>query len=150
MGQAFNESLAHCGVLSAWQTLQAFGIFRETVWLGGTKRKVLTTDVDVRNLRFDFWHVAADTLIARAARPVVSVRLNRGRVRAVRRVGAVTFEAHHISWFQEVRIVFRSVRVVAAIAADAVCVHGALNKIVALHPVFVRRAIGEMRERLLS
>ena len=43
----------------------------------------VTTYVNVGNLLFDFWHVAAYALVTRAARPMMSVRLNRGRVGAI-------------------------------------------------------------------
>ena len=66
--------------------------------------------------------------------------------RAVRRIRAVALQAEHVGRLQQVGIVLRAVNVVATEAGDAVRVHHALHKIVALHAVLVRGAVGEMRE----
>src|SRR5439155_6822825 len=47
-------------------------------------------------------------------------------------------------------VVRGAVRVVATEAGDAAPVHDALHEVVALHPILVRRPVGEMRERRLS
>ena len=50
-------------------------------WRDETERVAM--DVYVGNLLFDFWHVAAYTIVTGAARPMMGVRLNRRRVRAI-------------------------------------------------------------------
>ena len=62
----------------------------------------------------------------------------------------MAIEAELVGGFAQLRGVVRSVDVVAGGAGYAVTVHDALYKIVALHPVFVSRAIGEVQEVSLS
>jgi hypothetical protein len=47
-------------------------------------------------------------------------------------------------------IVFRSVYVVAGSTSDAVLIHDALDKIIALHPVLMCGSVREVRERRLT
>ena len=56
----------------------------------------------------------------------------------------MAIEAELVGGFAQLRGVVRSVDVVAGGAGYAVTVHDALYKIVALHPVFVGRAISEV------
>ena len=81
---------------------------------------------------------------------MMRVRLNGSFMRAVGRLRAMAFEANHVSRLQQIGIVFRAVNIVATVAAHAMGVHRALNEIVALHAVLVRRAVGKMREGRLS
>jgi hypothetical protein len=60
----------------------------------------------------------------------------------------VTLKTHDIRGLQQIRIVVGPVDVVTAIATDAVRVHDALDEIISLHAVLVRRAIGKVGERL--
>ena len=96
---------------------------------------------------FGMWQL--DALVAGAAGSVMRVRLDGGRVRAIGRVRAVAFQAHNVCGLHQIRIVLRAVDIVAAETAHAVGIHLAGHEIVALHPVLVRRAVGEMSERLL-
>ena len=61
----------------------------------------------------------------------------------------MTFKAHHVGRFQQVSVVFRPVDIVAAIAPNAMRIHGALNEIIALHPVFVIGPVRKMSESRL-
>ena len=65
-------------------------------------------------------------------------------------LGTVALQAQHIGGLQQVGIVLGAVDVMATVAADAVRIHGALDKIIALHAVLVRRTICEMSESLLA
>ena len=67
-------------------------------------------------------------------------------VRAVRRRWPVAIQAELIRGLSELRVVLRAVYVVAGSAGHAVPVHHALHEVVALHPVLVRGAVGEMSE----
>ena len=92
--------------------------------------------VGVGELLLNLRHVASDAFIPGASGGVMRVRLNGGRVGAVRRFWAVAFHAKNVGGLEQVGIVFSAVRIMAAIAAYAVGVHRALNEIVALHPIF--------------
>ena len=81
---------------------------------------------------------------------MMRVRLDARRVRAVRRARAVAGQAQLLGRLQQIGVVRRAVRVVAAEAGHAARVHQALDEVVALHPVLVRRAVGEVRERRLA
>src|SRR5262245_65383409 len=59
-------------------------------------------------------------------------------------------EAQLLRRFDQVGVVAGAVDVVAAEAGDAARVHQALREIIALHPVLVRRAVREMRERRVT
>lgn len=78
------------------------------------------------------------------------VRFNRRRVRAVRWVGPVAFEAERIRGLDQVCIVLGAVNIVATEAAHPMRIDRALNKVVSLYSVFVRRPVREMREGLLT
>ena len=62
----------------------------------------------------------------------------------------MALQAQHLGRHQEVRIVARAVDVVAHVATHTVRVHLALYKIVSLHAVLVRGAVGEMSEALFA
>ena len=78
------------------------------------------------------------------------VLLNGSGVGSVRRFRAVTLQAYDIRRLDQVGIVWSTVNVVATGARDAVRVHDAGHKIVALHAVLVRRAVGKVSERGLA
>ena len=59
-------------------------------------------------------------------------------------------EAHLPDRLDQIGVVAGAMRVVAAEAGDAPPVHHTLDEVVALHPVLVRRAVGEVRERRLA
>ncbi len=117
---------------------------------GGYEAKGVTADVDVRDGLFNLRHVATDAFVSRTSCRMMSMRFYCRCVRPIRRVRAVTFQAHHVCWLQKVRIVVRPVNVVAAETAHAVRVHGALHKVVTLHAVLVRGSVREVGKRLLS
>ena len=77
------------------------------------KMKRMAADVDVRDGLLDFRHVTGDALTARAIRFVVSVCLDRHRVRTVLGIWAVAGAAYIVDWFTEHRLVRGTVRVVA-------------------------------------
>ena len=77
------------------------------------KMKRMTADVDVRDGLLDFRHVTGDALTARAIRFVVSVCLDRHRVRTVLRVRAVAAAAYLVDGLAEHRLVRGTVRIVA-------------------------------------
>src|SRR5215475_1424583 len=110
----------------------------------------MAADVDVRELCLDGRHVAADAVAALRAWLVVRVLLERARVRTVRRFRSVAGQTQHLGRLEEIGIVLRPVDVVTAEAGNAALVHHALGEVVPLHPVLVRRAVREMRERRLA
>jgi len=130
------------GVASIWN-------FQAIRFTGRNKSESVAANINIRNLLLDSRHMAAHAFITSAPGLVMRVRLNGNGVRPVWRIRPMTFQAHHIGRFQQISIVFRAVDIVAAIAADTVRIHGALHEIVALHSVFVRRAVRKMRESLL-
>lgn len=107
-------------------------------------------DVHVGELLRDLRHVAANAFVSWAPWLVVRVRLNARGARSVRRMWAVTVETQHIRWFQQIGIILRAMHIVAAEAAHAVGIHHALYKVIPLHAILMRRAIGEMHEGLLT
>jgi hypothetical protein len=58
----------------------------------------------------------------------------------------VTVETEFVGRFPQLRVVVGAVNIMAGGACYAVTVHHALDEVVALHPVFVRSAIGEVKE----
>jgi hypothetical protein len=58
-------------------------------------------------------------------------------------------EADLVNGLTKLRIVFSPVYVVARCAGDALPVHHALHKVIALHPIFVSGPIRKMSERRL-
>lgn len=93
---------------------------------------------------FNGWHVARDTLTSRASGFVVRVFLESGCARAVCRRRAMTIQTDLIRWLSQLSVILRSMNVVATRAGNSVPVHHALSKVVALHAILVRRAIGKI------
>jgi hypothetical protein len=62
----------------------------------------------------------------------------------------VTIQAELVDSLAELRIVVRAVDIVAIEAGYAAAVHDALHVVVPLHAIFVRGAVGEVREGLLA
>ena len=58
----------------------------------------------------------------------------------------MAIKANLACWLDELRIVLRSVHIVAGKTGEPAAVHHALRKIISLHAVFVRGAFGKMRE----
>ena len=55
--------------------------------------------IDVSNRLLDFRHVTGNTLVPYTSRLMMSVFFNGGRMRPVRRAGAMAFQAHHSGGF---------------------------------------------------
>ena len=70
--------------------------------------------------------------------------------RTVARAGLVTVEAKFVDRLSKLRVVVRAVDIVAIEAGNSAAIHYALDEIISLHAVFVRRAVGEMGEALLA
>src|ERR1035438_5419983 len=62
----------------------------------------------------------------------------------------MAFQTKHIRRFQQIGVVLGPVNVMATETSYPARIHYALDKVVSLHPVLVRSAIGKMRERLLA
>ena len=60
----------------------------------------------------------------------------------------MTIEAKLLGRFTQLGIIARSMRIVASETRNTTAIHQALYKIVALHPVLVRRAVGVIEEIL--
>ena len=103
-------------------------------------------DVAIGYGLFDLGHVTGHALVPGTPNFVMRVRLNRGRVGAVRGVRAMAFETKNVRWFDQISAVLRTVNIVAAKAAHAVRVHLTGNKVIALHPVLVCGSVGEVGE----
>ena len=110
----------------------------------GDEAEGVTTDVYIGDGLLDLRHVTGHAFITGTIRLVMSVLPDSCGVRTVGRTGAMALKAHDRGGFQEVRVVFRPVDIVAAETFHAARVHQALDEIIALHAVFVSRSIGEM------
>ena len=62
----------------------------------------------------------------------------------------MTVKAKFVHGLSELRIVFRTVHVVAGSAGDTAFIHDALHKVIALHPVLVCGSVREVGERCLA
>ena len=99
-----------------------------------------------RTFRFNRRHVASDALTPRTAVFVVRVFFQCGRSGAVGRHRTVAVQAELVGWFSKLRVVSCSVNVVAVKAGDSAAVHHTLDKIVALHSVFMGCAVWIIKE----
>ena len=100
-------------------------------------------------LGLDLRHMAGYALTPWAAVLVMSMKLHAGYVWTIRRSCTVAVEADLVNGLTKLRIVFSPVYVVARCAGDALPVHHALNKVIALHPIFVSGPIRKMSESRL-
>src|SRR5438067_2249089 len=102
------------------------------------------TNVHIGNGLLNLRHMAANTLATRAARLVMRMLLDRSGMRPVLGIGAMTGEAH-LAWrLAQLRPELGTVHIMATEAGYPAVVHEALNKVIALHAIFVRCAVGEM------
>lgn len=106
----------------------------------------VAADVNIGERLSDFGHVAGDTFAAGTSGFVVSVFFDGFGARAVGRIGSVAIQAQFICRFAEQSGVAGAVCIVTREAGNAVCVHQAGDKVIALHAVFVRGAVGKMCE----
>lgn len=101
------------------------------------------------SLGFNRRHVACHALAPGASLLVVRMLFERGRVRPIGRARAVAIKANLVRRLYELRVVLGPVDIVACEAGESAPVHHALHKIVSLHAVLVRGAIGKMSEACL-
>lgn len=59
----------------------------------------------------------------------------------------MTAQADLVDWFAKQRNIVRTMWVVTTEASNTARIHQALDKIIALHAIFVSRSIGKMLER---
>ena len=69
-------------------------------------------------LTFDLRHMTGDTLASGAAVFMMRVRFQRGLMRSVRRIRAMTVQADLVRGFDELRVVSRPMHIVAIEACD--------------------------------
>ena len=100
-------------------------------------------------LGLDLGHMAGYALTPWAAVLVMSMKLHAGYVWTIRRRCTVAVKADLVNRLTKLRIVFSPVYVMTRCANDAPPVHHALNKVIALHPIFVSGPIRKMRESRL-
>ena len=127
---------------------------RDLVLVGHRWRDELervTPHVDVGDLLFDLRHMAGHTLASGAAGRMMRVLLDgRDVVRSVRGTRVVAGDAQVTGRFNQVRIVRRAMDVVAAEAGHTTAIHHALHEVIALHPILVSGALGEVHEIRLT
>jgi hypothetical protein len=90
--------------------------------------------------------MTGNALAARTPRCVMGVRFERRRVGTILGMRPMTGRADFLDRLDQHRVVLRTVWVMAADAGHAAGVHEALHEVIALHPVLVRGAIGEVRK----
>lgn len=95
-------------------------------------------------LGLDLRHVTGNTGAALASRPVMRMLFQGGGVRTIWRVRAMAIEANLIGGLSQLRIVAGTMRIVTRGTADFMPVHDALRKIVALHSILARSAVGKI------
>jgi hypothetical protein len=114
-----------------------------------SKPKSVAADVNIRNCLLNLRHVARNAFITTASGFVMRMVFYCPCARAVRGLWSVAFKAHHVSRLQQECVVTGAMRIMATRAFDSSRVHDALNKIIPLHTVFMRSAIGEVGKRRL-
>lgn len=93
----------------------------------------------------DLRHVARNALASGTTRGVVRMLADRA-VQAGGVFRVMTAQTKLVSGSNQIGRVLIAVHVVAIEAADVAVIHHALREIVALHPVFVRGAVGPIKE----
>ena len=106
--------------------------------------------LDVRDRGLDLRHMAADALATPRTWGMMRVPRNISGPRAIGGCRAVALQTDDGGRLEKIGVVLGAVNVVTTEAGDAVEVHFALHKIVALHAIFMRGVIGEMGEGGLS
>ena len=99
---------------------------------------------------FDPRHMAGHALVSGAARFVMGVLFEGGRMRTVGGRRTMTIEADFSRRLSQLSIVLCAMGVVTGGTGNSVPIHDALHKIVALHAVLVRGAVREIVERGLT
>jgi len=95
-------------------------------------------------------HVTRHALASPAALFVMGVPIDCGRVRTIGCRWAVAIQANLVGRFSELGVVRGAVNVVTGVTSNSATVHDALRKVISLHPVLVRRAVGEIIEGRLT
>ena len=98
----------------------------------------------------DRWHVARNALASRTAGFVMRVFLDGLRSRPIWGTGAVTVQTQNICRLPKQGIIRSAVGIVARETRNPVRIHNTRYKVIALHPVFMRSAVGKMCERRLA
>jgi hypothetical protein len=101
-------------------------------------------------LGFNSRHMTGDALVSRASFLMVRMLLESSSVRAVRARRAVTIQANLLCGLSELSIVGGPMYIVTRGTGNAAAVHHALRKVVSLHAILVRRAVGKIVEGGLS
>ena len=117
---------------------------------GCNETESVGANIHVRDRLLNAGHMAGNAFVTGRPFPMMRVFLNAGRVRSIRRFGAVTIEAEHVGRLRQKRIVGRTMRIMAGITCDAVRVHRARHEVIALHAILVGSPICEMREGRLA
>ena len=94
--------------------------------------------------RFDLRHMAGNALGSGAAVFMMRVFFEGGGVGSIRGRRAVAVEADLVRGFSQLRVVLRAMHIVAGGTGDSTPVHDALHKVIALHAVLVRGAVGKI------
>ena len=124
-------------------------VFFRHGWRDESKR--MSMDIRARNaFRFDLRHMAGDALTPWTTVFMVGVRFKTRCTRPIRRHGAVTVQTDLIRRLDKLGVVRSAMYIVAGRTSNAMPIHDALRKVVALHPVFMRRAVREIIEIGLS
>ena len=110
----------------------------------------VSTYENARNRNFNFGHVTCDALATFGIVLMVRVLCESRLARTIPRAGAVTIQAYFIGRLTKLRVIFCSVRIVTIKAGNAAAVHHALDEVIALHAVLVRRAVGKMSETQIA
>ena len=114
--------------------------------LGRYKPERVGMDFHIRYRRLNLWHVAGYAFASRAAVFVVRVFIERGGSRSIGRQRTVAVQTYHFGGFSQLSVIIGAVCIVATEAGHPAPVHDTLDEIVALHPILMSRAFGEMCE----
>lgn len=109
---------------------------------GGYEGKGMRSHLHIRNCYFDFGHVTSNATASCRVFFVMRMLFDGGGARAIQRKGTVTIHAEFVRWFSQLCVIVRAMHIVATKAGHAATVHHTLYKIIPLHTVLVRRAIG--------
>lgn len=114
------------------------------------KGKRVRSHLHVRNCRLDFRHVTGDATASRRSFFVMGVLLDGAGARTIQRKRTVAIQAQLVRRLSQLRVIIRTMHVVAAKARHSAPVHYTLHEIIALHAVLVRCAVRIVRERCLT
>ena len=110
----------------------------------------VAADARIRQCLLDLRHMTCDAFIAPTAGFVMSMLFDGAGVRAIGRAWTMAFQAHHVGRLYQERFIVGSVYIVATEALYSMRIHHALHKIVTLHPVLMRCAVGKVHKVCLA